>query len=608
MNAVNTRAGARPRRSKDNSAVLTIAFPYAPIGPRAVGGAEVISSQMETAMNEFGFRSVVVAHESSVPQGLLYGTRIPSGTITDAMRASVEAAQQANIDRAIRENAVGLVHMHGLDFHRYRIPEDLRVLVTLHLPPSWYPEAIWDLSVRYQFVCVSESQRKACPERVQGRLSVVENGVVLPPSHRLRREGRYALMLSRVCAEKNLHMGLDAARLAGISVILGGEVFPYAAHETYFHEAIEPRLTQVGLVHESRRCESPASHSARFVGVISQEEKTRVLSRAACLLLPSLAPETSSLVAMEALAAGVPVIAMAVGAQPEIVEHGTTGFLIEPSEKATEQMAEAIRRLPELSRFTCRRIAEKRFPIDRMLYGYAALYLRLAVSPLRLGGRVGGMLDGSRQERCVESSSTLLRAEQVLVQEVSNSEEFSSLEAEWTALWVARPSATPFQHPAWLLPWWRQFGNDGDLYALALRLEKSRDLLSIVPFYFYRSPATSRKQLLLAGAGTTDYLDGIWANDREEFGTLILQRILAVRERWDECSLQQLRAGSPLLRAAERSGVHFGEAESHVCDRRFQGTAGEDQGECAAVQAACGHERTDQIRCRCGCAGVDRAL
>ncbi len=160
--------------------------------------------------------------------------------------------------------------MHGIDFHRYTVPRGIPVLVTLHLPPSWYPESIWSLPSQYQLLCVSESQRRACLASAQDRVSVIRNGVPMP-AHGAHKTG-YALLLSRICPEKNLHAGLDAARLAGVPAVLAGETVPYPAHLAYFEHEIKPRL------HDT----------ARLVGAVGGARKQALLGEARCLLLPRL--------------------------------------------------------------------------------------------------------------------------------------------------------------------------------------------------------------------------------------------------------------------------------------------------------------------------------
>ena len=59
--------------------------------------------------------------------------------------------------------------------------------------------------------------------------------------------------------------------------------------------------------------------------------------------MPSLVAETSSLVAIEALACGTPVVAFPAGALGEIIEPGVTGFLVRPKDSAG--VAEAVIRL-----------------------------------------------------------------------------------------------------------------------------------------------------------------------------------------------------------------------------------------------------------------------
>lgn len=112
----------------------------------------------------------------------------------------------------------------------------------------------------------------------------------------------------------------------------------------------------------------------RFLGPVPFARKRRLLSAARCLLVPSLAPETSSLVAMEALACGTPVIAFASGALPDVVEDGVTGFIV----RDEREMARAIHHAERIDPETCRTAARERFSIHRTAARYLALYGRLA--------------------------------------------------------------------------------------------------------------------------------------------------------------------------------------------------------------------------------------
>lgn len=73
---------------------------------------------------------------------------------------------------------------------------------------------------------------------------------------------------------------------------------------------------------------------------------------------------------MEALAAGTPVVAYPLGAIPEIVEHGRTGFLVH----SVEEMADAIRQIDTIDRDDCRTAAAQRFPLERMVAQSMYLY------------------------------------------------------------------------------------------------------------------------------------------------------------------------------------------------------------------------------------------
>lgn len=345
--------------------IVQVAFPFAPVGPDAVGGAEQVLTTLEAGLTAAGHRCTTIACEGSRVTGALVGTALPEGAIGDGLRAQVHAAHRRNLTAAMRQGA-DLVHMHGIDYHAYLPPPGLPVLATLHLPPAWYPrDALNPARPGTWLNPVSRSQAGCCPPG-PAMLPPVPNGVPVAALAAKVTRRDFALALGRICPEKNLHAALDAGTRAGLPMLVGGEVFPYPDHQRYWREEMAPRLDAPGTRH-------------RFLGAVGFARKRRLLSAARCLVSASLAPETSSLVAMEALACGTPVVAFPSGALAEIVEHGVTGFLV----RDIAEMAEAIRAAPLLDPEACRAAARRRFSAEAMVARYLDLYRRLAAAEAR---------------------------------------------------------------------------------------------------------------------------------------------------------------------------------------------------------------------------------
>lgn len=335
--------------------VLSVSYSLAHVSRKTAGGAEQVLTTIDEALVREGHRSLVLAPAGSRCNGLLIPAQIPRGILDDAAKHEARKIFKHQIDHILDEFSVDIVHMHGLDFYDYLPNRELPILVSLHLPLSWYAaDALCSLGPGVKLVAVSASQARTAPTNM--RISaVVPNGVDLSHFRPQKRKSDYALVIARICPEKGLHLAIDAAERAGVTLIIAGSVFDYSEHRDYFDSMIVPRLND----------------RIRFVGLVGGARKSNLLAGARCLLVPSLAPETSSLVAMEALASGTPVVAFPNGALSDIVDHQRTGFLVNDD----EEMAAAIFACDSISSQVCRNQAEQKFSSKRMFAEYLDLYL-----------------------------------------------------------------------------------------------------------------------------------------------------------------------------------------------------------------------------------------
>jgi glycosyltransferase involved in cell wall biosynthesis len=114
----------------------------------------------------------------------------------------------------------------------------------------------------------------------------------------LAGEGRYALVAGRLSEEKGVDVAITAAARAGVPLKIAGEG-PAAS-----------QLTQLAA-----RLDAPVE----FLGRLGREELARRLREAAMTLMPSRYHEFSPYAALEAAAAGVPVVASRLGGLPELI-------------------------------------------------------------------------------------------------------------------------------------------------------------------------------------------------------------------------------------------------------------------------------------------------
>ena len=111
-------------------------------------------------------------------------------------------------------------------------------------------------------------------------------------------EGAYALVAARLSEEKGVDVAVEAAAAAGVTLKVAGDG-PLGGE----------------LERLVRRLDTPVE----LLGRIGRDEMARLLAGAAVLIVPSRSHEFAPFAALEAMAAGVPVIATRMGGLPELV-------------------------------------------------------------------------------------------------------------------------------------------------------------------------------------------------------------------------------------------------------------------------------------------------
>ncbi len=206
------------------------------------------------------------------------------------------------------------------------VPGPLRGLLRLQLARM----RRWDVSASKRvdsYVANSQVTR----ERIRGFYGR-DATVIHPPveTHRFKTgvPGDSLLVVSELVAHKRVHIALEAARLAGVPIVVVGSGPDHAALSAAYPEA-------------------------DFIGRASDEELVERYATARAVIVPGI--EEFGITAVEAQAAGRPVIAAAAGGVLETVLDGQTGLLVRPDD--AKSFAAAIDRLETIN-FTPARAVE----------------------------------------------------------------------------------------------------------------------------------------------------------------------------------------------------------------------------------------------------------
>jgi glycosyltransferase involved in cell wall biosynthesis len=313
-----------------------LAPPWAAVPPPTYGGTEAVVSELATGLTAAGHQVILFAtRDSTAPVPLVCAEasaswdRIGHGELElPHVMAGYEALTGCDIihDHTLLGPAWALAAGHD------------RTVTTCHGPLSGELRAIYRrYAKRVPVIAISADQARRAPEVMVDR--VIHHGLD-PTAYPVGDgDGGFLLFLGRMTADKGVRQAVLAAREAGRRLIVAAKCRE-EPERAYFREQIEPLL----------------DNNIEFI--------------ACALLNPIQWPEPFGMVMIEALASGTPVITCPIGAAPEIVDNGVTGYLC----RGSDELVRAIGTVAQLSRQSCREAVLERFSTERMVADHVALY------------------------------------------------------------------------------------------------------------------------------------------------------------------------------------------------------------------------------------------
>ncbi len=345
--------------------VALIAPPFEAVPPRLYGGTERVVDHLARGLSSAGAEVTLFASGDSQSAGRLVpvvpeALRLMKKPVTDygAVHLKMLVEIQDFIRDSAREREIQIIHNHH-DFWMLPLAGQFNIptLTTLHgrldLPdfiPTWR-----SAPKRHGYISISHSQRLPTPDL--NWIANIPHGIAVDTYPYREQPGSYLAFLGRICPEKRPEWAVQIAQKSGIPLKIAAKIDGREGrdwYDTHIKHHVDGKFIE-------------------YIGEISEHEKGDFLGNALGLAFPIDWPEPFGLVMIESLACGTPVLARPCGSVNEILENERTAFI----ENDLIDLARRARDLESLSRRECRKVAEERFSLRRMVEDHLDVYRRI---------------------------------------------------------------------------------------------------------------------------------------------------------------------------------------------------------------------------------------
>jgi glycosyltransferase involved in cell wall biosynthesis len=318
------------------------------VPPRHYGPWERVVSLLTEGLVARGVAVTLFATADSITEATLAGTCPRPYSEDDTLDPKV--CECLHISEVFeRAGEFDLIHNH-FDFLplSYSRLIDTPVVTTIH---GFSSPRILPVFEKYNasshYVSISDADRSPKLDY----LATVHHGIALDEFTLRKDSDGTLLFFGRIHPEKGTAEAIEVARRSRRRLIIAGII----QDEAYFEHEVAPHIDG------DRVC---------YIGSVGPDERAEVLGAADALLHLISFDEPFGLSMVEAMACGVPVIAIGRGSVPEVVVDGKTGFIVCDIDGATA----AVQRLDELDRTAARKHVEDHFSVEWMTDEYLRVY------------------------------------------------------------------------------------------------------------------------------------------------------------------------------------------------------------------------------------------
>ncbi len=338
------------------------------VPPPAYGGIELIVGLLTDELVKRGHDVTLFASGDSITRANLSAVHPQALRLDPSVRECgiYEMLQLAQVYE--RAGEFDLIHSHvGCSALPYTRLTKTPTVHTLHGIFTADNQKMYGYAKAQPYVSISDAQREPrlglnCVATVYNSIDVASHKFFPTPD-----EPAYLAFLGRISPEKGPKQAIEIAKATGIPLKMAGKIDPVDVE--FFDREIKPSID---------------GEFIQFLGEADHEMKNNLMGRAIATLFPIQWREPFGLVTIESMAAGTPVIAMGLGAVPEILAHGYSGFICN---NVAECIA-AVSQIPSISRSACREYVENNFGVDSMTNGYEAVYQKVLAEKFSRNGHL----------------------------------------------------------------------------------------------------------------------------------------------------------------------------------------------------------------------------